>query len=95
MIDMPKKPEHIPYQEEAQLMLDVVNFFIHKLPHALEMTAQHFDEAALASTFTSRMEDLSDDQLAGLGVHRDDIPVAAAAAAGLFRVANNAKSANK
>ncbi len=55
MIDMPKKPEHIPYQEEAQLMLDVVNFFIHKLPHALEMTAQHFDEAALASTFTSRM----------------------------------------
>jgi hypothetical protein len=91
---VPKTPEHIPYQEEAQLMLDVVNFFIHKLPHGLEMTAQHFDEAALASTFSNRIEDLSDGQLAALGVHRDDIPVVAAAA-GLFRVANNAKAAKK
>jgi hypothetical protein len=76
-------------------MLDVVNFFIHTLPHALEDTAKHLDEAALASTFSNRMEDLSDGQLTELGVHRDDIPVVAAAAAGLFRVANNATNAKK
>lgn len=95
MIDVPKKPEHIPYEEEAQLMLDVVNFFVQKLPHALEMTAEHFDEAGLANTLTERMENMSDGQLAGLGVHRDDITVVASAAAGLFRIANNAKSGNK
>ena len=52
MID---KPRHIPYEEEAQLMLDVVNFFIKKLPHALEETAQHFDEAAMANTLVNRL----------------------------------------
>ena len=74
-------------------MLDVVNFFVQKLPHALEMTAEHFDEAGLANTLTERMENMSDGQL--VGVHRDDIPVVASAAAGLFRIANNAKSGNK
>ncbi len=49
----------------------------------------------MASTFSNRMEDLSDGQLTELGVHRDDIPVVAAAAAGLFRVANNATNAKK
>lgn len=92
MADTPSRPKHIPYEEEAQLMLDVINFFVHKLPHALEFTAQKFDEAALASSFTRRMEDLSDGQLANLGVHRDDIPRVAAAAADLFGAARKAKA---
>lgn len=92
MPETPYKPKHIPYEEEAQLMLDVVNFFIHKLPHALEFTAQRFDEAALAHAFTDRLENLSDGQLTELGVHRDDIPDVAAAAAGLFRTAHKAQA---
>ncbi|MGE0650123.1 MAG: hypothetical protein AB7P12_00025 [Alphaproteobacteria bacterium] len=92
---MVDKPRHIPYEEEAQLMLDVVNFFVHKLPHALEATAQHFDEAALSSTLFSRLSQMTDDELAERGLHRDDIPKAAAAAAHLFAVAHKADNAKK
>ena len=87
MID---KPRHIPYEEEAQLMLDVVNFFIKKLPHALEETAQHFDEAAMANTLVNRLSQMTDADLAECGLHRDDIPKTAAAAAHLFGVAHKA-----
>jgi hypothetical protein len=87
---MVDKPRHIPYEEEAQLMLDVVNFFVQKLPHAIESTAQHFDEAALASTLFGRLS-----QMTERGLHRDDISKAAAAAAHLFGVAKKVNEAKK
>ncbi|MQA66000.1 MAG: hypothetical protein GEU76_08885 [Alphaproteobacteria bacterium] len=92
---MVDKPRHIPYEEEAQLMLDVVNFFVQKLPHAIESTAQHFDEAALASTLFGRLSQMTDDELAERGLHRDDISKAAAAAAHLFGVAKKVNEAKK
>lgn len=92
---MVDKPRHIPYEEEAQLMLDVVNFFVHKLPHALEVTAQHFDEAALANTLFGRLSQMTDDELAERGLHRDDISKASAAAAHLFAVAHKANNVKK
>ncbi len=87
---MVDKPRHIPYEEEAQLMLDVVNFFIKKLPHALEETAEHFDEAALSNTLFQRLSQMTDSELAERGLHRDDIPKAAAATACLLKVAHKA-----
>jgi hypothetical protein len=92
---MVDKPRHIPYEEEAQFMLDVVNFFIHKLPHALEVTAEHFDEAALANTLFGRLSQMTDDELGERGLHRNDISKAAAAAAHLFGVAHKATKAEK
>lgn len=92
---MVNKPRHLPYEEEAQLMLDVVNFFIHKLPHALEVTADQFDEAVLASILFERLTELSDDELAERGLHRNDIAKTAAAAAHLFGVAHKANEAKK
>lgn len=92
---MAQKPPHYPYEEEAQLMLDVINFFIHKLPHALEETAQHLDEAELAHELVDQLEQLSDDELAKRGLHRDDIVPAASAAAGLFKIAHKAENSKK
>lgn len=86
---MTNTPRHIPYEEEAQLMTDVVNFFIKKLPHALEMTAQHFGEAALSNAMVEQMEAMSDGQLSEIGVKRDGIPKLAASAAHIFKFANN------
>jgi hypothetical protein len=86
---MADTPRHLPYEEEARLMTDVVHFFIHKLPHALEMTAQHFDEAALSNAMVEQMEAMSDGQLSEIGVQRDGIPKLAASAAHIFKFANN------
>lgn len=93
---MADKPRHLPYEEEAQLMTDVLEFFVHKLPHAIEEAAEQLDEATLANTLFEQLSELGDEELAKLGLHREDIAKAASAAAGLFGVAHRiANSGNK
>ena len=90
---MAQIPRHFPYEEEARVLTDVLDFFIHKLPHAIEETAEHIDEAELARELFDQLSDLSDEELAKRGLHREDIAKAASAAAGLFRVAHKVNSA--
>lgn len=86
-------PKHLPYEEEARMLSEVVDFFIHRLPHAIEDTAEHLDEAALSSALFGRLSQMTDDDLAEMGLHRDDIPSVAANMAGLFNIAHKAHSA--
>jgi hypothetical protein len=70
--------QHLPYEEEAQLFTDIVNFFTDRLPHAIGETAELLDEAALSKELFEVLSTETDDELAG-----------SAAASGLFVVANN------
>lgn len=81
--------KHLPFEEEAQLFTDILAFFTHKLPHAVGDTAEHLDEAALSSELFRNLSLCTDEELSAVGIHRDDIPKVAAAASGLFAVANN------
>ncbi|MFM2129623.1 MAG: hypothetical protein RL477_1169 [Pseudomonadota bacterium] len=89
---MAQIPKHFPYEEEARVLTDVLDFFVHKLPHAIEETAEHIDEAELARELFDQLSDLSDEELAKRGLHREDIARAASAAAGLFRIAHKINS---
>ena len=86
----PNLPKHLPYEEEARMLSDVIEFFIHRLPHAVGETVNHLDEAALSTELMHRLEVMSDEDLAGMGLHRDDIPRISASLAGLFKVAHKA-----
>ncbi|MDH3241817.1 MAG: hypothetical protein OEO83_14250 [Alphaproteobacteria bacterium] len=81
--------KHIPFEEEARLFTDILAFFTDKLPHAVGDTVEHLDEAALSSELFRNLSLCSDEDLASMGIHRDDLPKVAAAASGLFVVANN------
>ena len=67
----PNLPEHLPYEEEARMLSDVIEFFIHRLPHAIGATVDHIDEAALSTELMHRLEVMSDDDLKGMGLHRE------------------------
>ena len=88
----PNLPEHLPYEEEARMLSDVIEFFIHRLPHAIGATVDHIDEAALSTELMHRLEVMSDDDLKGMGLHRSDISKISASLAGLFKVAHKAAS---
>lgn len=83
-------PKHLPYEEEVELMSEVIDFFIHRLPHATGETIEHISQANLANDLVKRLEQMTDDDLADLGLHRDDIPEMAANLAGLFKIAHKA-----
>lgn len=83
--------KHYPYEEEAQLFTDILGFFTDKLPHAIDDTAEHLDEAAVSSELFRNLSLCSDEDLASMGIHRDDLAKVAAAASGIFVVANNRK----
>ena len=83
--------KHLPYEAEARLFTDILNFFTDKLPHAVGDTAEHLDEAAVSSELFRNLSLCSDEDLASMGIHRDDLPKVAAAATGLFVVASNRK----
>ena len=85
-------PKHIPYEQEAQLFTDILTFFTEKLPHAVDDTAEHLEEAALSSELFRNLSLCSDEDLASMGIHRDDLSKVAAAASGIFVVANNRKA---
>lgn len=80
---------HLPYEEEAQLFTDIVNFFTDRLPRAVGETAELLDEAALSRELFEVLSTETDDELAGLGITREELSKVAAAASGLFVVANN------
>ena len=40
---------HLPYEEEAKLMTDIINFFTERLPHATGDALELLDEAALGA----------------------------------------------
>ncbi|HSR55011.1 MAG TPA: DUF1127 domain-containing protein [Alphaproteobacteria bacterium] len=84
---------HIPYEAEAQLFTDILQFFSEKLPHAVGDTVEHIDEAALSSELFRNLSLCSDEELADMGIHRDDIPKVSAAATGLFIIANSRNNA--
>lgn len=83
--------KHLPFEEEAQLFTDILAFFTDKLPHAVSDTADHLEEAAVSSELFRNLSLCTDEELASMGIHRDDLPKVAAAASGLFVVANNRK----
>lgn len=85
-------PKHLPYEEEVKLMGEVIDFFIHRLPHATGETIEHISQANLANELVQRLEQMSNDDLAALGLHRDDIPEMAASLAGLFKIAHKASN---
>jgi hypothetical protein len=76
-----------------------VNFFgkeknhkpARKLPHAVGDAAELLDEAALSMELFENLSTCTDKELAAMGIHRDDLSKVAAAASGLFVVANNRK----
>ena len=80
---------HLPYEEEAQLFTDIIKFFTDRLPHAVGDTVEHLEEAALSMEMFNSLSILTDEELAGKGIHRDELSKVAAAASGLFVVANN------
>ncbi len=83
--------KHIPYEQEAQLFTDILAFFTDKLPHAVGDTAEHLEEAALSSELFENLTLCSDEELGSMGIHREDLAKVAAAASGIFVVANNRK----
>lgn len=84
-------PSQLPYADEAELYTDIIEFFTEKLPHAVGDAAELLDEAALSKELFENLSTCTDEDLAKMGIHRDDISKVAAAAAGLFVVANNRK----
>jgi hypothetical protein len=80
---------HLPFEEEARLFTDIIEFFTERLPHAVGDTAELLDEAALSMELFEVLSTQTDDELAGLGISRDELSKVAAAASGLFVVANN------
>ena len=82
-------PSHLPYEEEAKLFTDIIQFFTDRLPHALGDTVEHLDEAALSRELFETLSTQTDEELASLGISRDELSKVAAAASGLFVVANN------
>jgi hypothetical protein len=84
-------PSHLPYAEEAKLYTDIIQFFTEKLPHAVGDAAELLDEAALSMELFENLSTCTDEELAAMGIHRDDLSKVAAAASGLFVVANNRK----
>ena len=87
MTDQP----HLPYAEEARLFTDIIEFFTDRLPHAVGETAELLDEAALSRELFEVLSTETDEELAGLGITRDELSKVAAAASGLFVVANDRK----
>lgn len=83
---------HLPFEEEAKLITDIIEFFTDRLPHAVGDSVEHLDEAALSTELFNYLSNRTDEELAGMGLHRDDISKVAAAASGLFAVANNRKN---
>ncbi len=90
---MSDRPQN-PYEAEAQLFSDIIEFFTSKLPHAIGDTAEHLDEAALSEELFESLSTKTDEELEGMGIHRDDLSKVAAAASGLFVVANNRNKKN-
>jgi len=84
-------PSRLPYADEAKLYTDIVEFFTEKLPHAVGDVAELLDEAALSMELFENLSTCTDEELAAMGIHRDDLSKVAAAASGLFVVANNRK----
>ena len=84
-------PKHLPYEEEAHVITDIMNFIFEKLPHSIEESIEHVDEARLASRLVEDLESKTDDELAALKIKRDDIAKIAGHAAGLFHIANQEK----
>ena len=83
---------HLPFEEEAQLFTDIITFFTDRLPHAVGETVEHLDEAALSTELFENLSLCSDEDLAGMGIHRDELSKVAAAASGIFAVANNRRN---
>ena len=84
--------KHLPYEEEAKLFSDIIDFFTTQLPHSVGDTIEHIDEAAISTELFLNLSLCTDEELAQRGIHRDDISKVAAAASGLFVVANNQKN---
>ncbi|MDX1483546.1 MAG: hypothetical protein R3229_03595 [Alphaproteobacteria bacterium] len=81
--------DHLPYEEEARLFTDIIEFFTERLPHAIGETAEHLDEAALSMELFQTLSTKDDAELKEIGITRDELSKVAAAASGLFVVANN------
>jgi hypothetical protein len=82
-------PNQLPYAEEAKLYTEIIDFFTERLPHVVGDTAEHLDEAALTKELFEVLSTETDEELAGLGISREEISKVAAAASGLFVIANN------
>jgi hypothetical protein len=82
-------PSHLPYEEEAKLFTDIIQFFTDRLPHAIGDTTDHLSEAALSMELFEALSAQTDEDLAKMGISRDELSKVAAAASGLFIVANN------
>ena len=80
---------HLPFDEEAQLFTDIMEFFTDRLPHAVRKTVEHLDEAALSRELFDTLSTRTDEELAGMGISRGTLSKVAAAASGLFVVANS------
>jgi hypothetical protein len=61
------------------------------VPHAVGESIEHLDEAAISTELFLNLSLCTDEELAERGIHRDDISKVAAAASGLFAVANRNK----
>ena len=81
----------LPYEQEARLFSDIVEFFTDRLPHAIGQTGELLDEAALSNELFVELSTRTDEDLARSGIGRDELSRVAAAASGLFLVANNRK----
>lgn len=79
---------HLPFEEEAKLLGAVVRFFTARLPHAVGETVEHFDAATLSKELFEDLSARGDEELAGLGIGRDELSKVAAAS-GLLVGANN------
>lgn len=86
--------EHLPYEEEAHVLTDIMNFIFERLPHAIGESIEHLDEAQVASLLVEDLEAKPDEELTAMKIKRDDIPKIAGAAAGLFRIANLTKKSS-
>ena len=75
---------HLPYQEEAKFLGNIIQFFTDRLPHAVGETADHLDAATLSKELFEDLSARSDEELAALGVGRDELSKVAAAASGLL-----------
>lgn len=80
---------HLPFEQEAKLFTDIIEFFTDRLPHAIGESVEHLDEAALSRELFENLSARTDEELAQMGIHRDELSKVAAAASGLFLVANN------
>ena len=81
-----------PYDKEAQLFTDIIQFFTDRLPHAIGDSVEHVDEALLSRELFEELSARTDEELAESGISRDELSKVAAAASGLFWVANNRKN---